>query len=322
MRKRRIFGIGLLVALASLYGLNASWIAGAPDGDITLVSHRGVHQTFSRDGLTNETCTAARIFPPAHPYVENSLESFAAAIDFGAEVIELDIHPTIDGEFVVFHDWTLECRTEGTGRTRDHDVATLQALDIGYGYTADGGQTFPLRGKYIGAMPTLNTVLSEFPDIHFIINIKSRSEKEANALLSYVAPHDWARLSVSGHIKPLSIIQAAKPDIVALSRSETKACLKGYVLTGWYGGMPKSCHNTYVPVPSNYRHFIWGWPHRFEKRLNAVGSRSLLMGSYAGMGSSGIDDLEAVGVVPINYTGLVWINKIETVGPILKPTTQ
>ena len=29
-----------------------------------LIAHRGVHQNFSREGLTNDTCTAERIFPP------------------------------------------------------------------------------------------------------------------------------------------------------------------------------------------------------------------------------------------------------------------
>ena len=317
MKKRRILGFSLLVVTLGIYGLNASWIAGVPDGEMMLVSHRGVHQTFSREGLTNETCTAERIYPPSHTYIENTLASFAAAIDYGAEIIELDIHPTTDGEFVVFHDWTLDCRTDGSGRTRDYDLATLKALDIGYGYTADQGQTFPLRGKYTGAMPTLNEVLSEFPDIPFIINIKSRSETEADALLSYVAPKEWARLSISGHINPLSVIRASKPDIIALSRTQAKKCLKAYAITGWYGGMPKACHNAYVPVPSNYRRLMWGWPHRFEKRLNAVGSRSLLRGPLGGVGTTGIDDLETARIVPLDYKGLIWVNKIEVVGPVL-----
>ncbi len=43
----------------------------------------------------------------------------------------------------------------------------LQALDIGYGYTADGGKTFPFRGKGINLMPTLDEVLNHFPDRSF-----------------------------------------------------------------------------------------------------------------------------------------------------------
>jgi len=317
MKTRHKFGIGLLGILGVVYVYNASWIAGPPSGEMTLISHRGVHQTFSREGLTNTTCTAERIFPIEHQYIENTTESFTAAIGYGADMIELDVHPTIDGEFVVFHDWTLECRTDGTGRVRDHELASLKALDIGHGYTFDNGQTFPLRGKLFGAMPTLDEVLSEFPDTRFIINIKSRSKAEAIALLNYIEPDIFSRLSFSGHASPLSLIQTERSDIVALSRAQSKACLKNYVLTGWFGNMPKPCHRAYVPVPANFRWGIWGWPNRFEKRLNAVGSRSMLMGPYKGTGSTGIDTPDMTSLIPKTYTGLVWTNKIEVTGPAL-----
>ena len=81
----------------------------------------------------------------------------------GADIVELDVHPTTDGEFAVFHDWTLDCRTDGQGVTREHSMAYLKKLDIGHGYTADGGKTFPFRGKGIGLMPTLAEVLEAFP---------------------------------------------------------------------------------------------------------------------------------------------------------------
>ncbi len=70
-----------------------------------------------------------------------------AAFDAGADIVEFDVHPTTDGHFAVFHDWTLDCRTDGKGVTREHTLAELKKLDAGYGYTADGGKTYPLRGK-------------------------------------------------------------------------------------------------------------------------------------------------------------------------------
>ena len=54
----------------------------------------------------------------------------------------------------------------------------LQALDIGYGYTADGGKTFPFRGQGINLMPTLDEVLNHFPNRSFLIHIKSDDENE------------------------------------------------------------------------------------------------------------------------------------------------
>src|SRR3954451_6364224 len=106
-----------------------------------LLAHRGLAQTFDIAGVDNDTCTASRIHPPEHPYLENTLASMEAAFRAGADIVELDIHPTTDGHFAVFHDWTLDCRTDGKGVTRQHALADLKALDVGYGYTADGGPT-------------------------------------------------------------------------------------------------------------------------------------------------------------------------------------
>ena len=70
-----------------------------------------------------------------------------AAFDLGADVVELDIRLTKDNKLAVFHDYTLEYRTDGTGQVRDYIMEELKALDIGYGYTADNGQTYPLEVK-------------------------------------------------------------------------------------------------------------------------------------------------------------------------------
>ncbi len=62
--------------------------------------------------------------------------------------------------------------------TREKTLAELKALDIGYGYTADGGNTFPFRGQGVGLMPSLDEVLARFPDKRFLINIKSKDANE------------------------------------------------------------------------------------------------------------------------------------------------
>ena len=77
------------------------------------------------------------------------------------------------------HDWTVDCRTQGSGDTRSHDMAYLKTLDIGYGYTADGGATFPFRGKGVGQMPELKEVLTALPQGRFLVNYKSNEEREA-----------------------------------------------------------------------------------------------------------------------------------------------
>ena len=186
MRKRDLMAGLILLAIGSVYLLNASWLSSSHPENRQILAHRGLHQTFNPQGVENDTCTASRMETPRHNYIENTLLSLQGAIDMGADILEFDIHPTTDGEFMVFHDWTLSCRTNGKGRTRKQSSTYLKTLDIGYGYTADGGNTFPFRGKFIGAMPTLRDVLVAFPDTYFFINMKSNKTSEAELLTSYL----------------------------------------------------------------------------------------------------------------------------------------
>ena len=317
MRKRRILGFSVFAFISALYLGNASWLAGVPEGEMSILAHRGVHQTYYREGLTNRTCTATRIDAPRHNLIENTLPSMQAAIDAGADIIEIDIKLTLDGEIVVFHDETLDCRTNSSGKTHHHKLSKLKALDIGYGYTADGGETYPFRGKYIGAMPTLREVLTAFPKTNFMVNLKHSKASEGEAYRDYITALDAERLGLIAPNRAAVPIIKAYPDMVLQTRQNAKTCLKGYMLTGWYGAMPEACEKSYVPVPSNLRHFIWGWPYRFEKRLHAVGSRSMLLGPYDGVGSVGLDEIDQLGLIPKNYTGIVFTNKIEIIGPEL-----
>ena len=58
--------------------------------------------TFHMDGITGETCTAKRIYEPEHPFLENTIPSMEAAFEAGADIVELDVQPTTDGEFAAF----------------------------------------------------------------------------------------------------------------------------------------------------------------------------------------------------------------------------
>lgn len=63
---------------------------------------------------------------PGHPYPENSLSSFRAAIDLGADGIELDVELTADGQLVVMHDATLDRTTNCTGCVSAFTLAELR----------------------------------------------------------------------------------------------------------------------------------------------------------------------------------------------------
>jgi hypothetical protein len=48
----------------------------------------------------------------------------------------------------------------------------LRTLDVGYGYTADDGLSYPFRGTGIGLLPSLDDVLSSFPTQAFLIHVR------------------------------------------------------------------------------------------------------------------------------------------------------
>ncbi len=319
MRKRYWTAAAVAAIAGGLYLLNASWLATLPATQPLLQAHRGDYQRYDRTGLTNDTCTATRIFKPTNDYLENTLPSMAKAFKDGADVVEFDVHPTIDHQFAVFHDWTLDCRTDGHGVTRKHTTAELKALDIGYGYTYDGGKTFPFRGRFKGAMPTLDEVLKAFPDKDILINIKSNDPAEGDALDAYLRrvgeSHD-PRLSVYGGDKPIARLQVSRPEMRPFSVASLKACGYGYIALGWTGFMPKACHNTTLYLPVNMTWMMWGYPNRLQSRFAAAGSYIYLLGAQKGkVGLQGLNSPADLTRVPASWRMGVLTDEVETAGP-------
>jgi len=62
---------------------------------------------------------------------ENTLAAYRAAIDLGADFIEVDIHTTKDGQLVSIHDSTLDRTTDGTGPVREITFEALRRLSAG-----------------------------------------------------------------------------------------------------------------------------------------------------------------------------------------------
>lgn len=331
MMLRLVIWTGYLV-LAILMTLGAAWLANASwwssyTARTTVLAHRGLHQTYSRQDLERDTCTADRIFPPEHGHLENTISSMAAAFSLGADVIEFDIHPTTDGQFAVFHDWTIDCRTNGKGVTRNQSMAYLKTLDIGHGYSADGGATYPFRGKFVGAMPTLDEVLSHFPDKRFLINIKSREREEGSQLaarLKQLPPARQALLMSYGHDDPEDALAHEMPDMRTMGKKRLMRCLTHYGAYGWTGVVPASCRNMLILVPENYAPLLWGWPNRFVERMHAAGSEVFLRGPFGG-GSrfpGGIDTIEQLNALPRGFPGGIWTDRIDLVAEHWRLSTK
>lgn len=282
-----------------------------------LMAHRGIHQTFHREQMTKDTCTAARIITPSHHYIENTLPSIAAAFKAGATMVELDIRITKDKKLAVFHDDTLNCRTNGTGKPWQYTMAELKTLDIAYGYTADQGKSFPLRGKGVGMMPSLKEVLATFPTQSFLINVKTRNPLNGDLLATLLknrTPEQNNNIIVyGGGGAPTKRLRELMPEIRSFTRVSVKTCVRNYLLFSWTGVVPQACKNTAIMVPMDYAYLLWGWPQRFVQRMNSHNTEVFLMPSYQAMMSfgGGIDSKALIDKIPPHYHGGIWTNRIE-----------
>lgn len=151
---RKIF-LGFVLLLVGLYIVMAVWTQPAADHPFFL--HKGVDVIAHRGGWG--------LWP------ENTVFGFQKAVDMGVDLLEMDIRSTKDGVLVVTHDAKVDRTTDGTGAVQDFTLSELQALDAGYRWTADDGQTFPYRGQGV-KIPTLREVFETFPQVRMSIEIK------------------------------------------------------------------------------------------------------------------------------------------------------
>ncbi|MBN8501561.1 MAG: glycerophosphodiester phosphodiesterase [Sphingomonadales bacterium] len=319
-------GTALAFLFLVLTFINASWLVKSPGGYPKLIAHRGAHQLYSDAGLTRDSCTASKIFPPTHDTLENTMAGIFHAAQLGSKVIEIDIAPTRDGKLAVFHDWTLDCRTNGKGPVRDATMAELKALDAGYGYTADGGKTFPFRGKGIGLIPELGEVLAAFPRQALMFNFKSKDAAEADLLLAALnaAGRDPVALGDGfyGSVEagPVARMRQLLPQAWVWSKESARACTKAYGWQGWFGMMPDACRGATMMIPLNYQWAFAGWPNRLMARADAAGTRVIVIGPQDDKDRPmGLDLPEQLGEVPATFGGYIWVDDIYTIGPALRP---
>jgi glycerophosphoryl diester phosphodiesterase len=280
----------------------------------TLIAHRGVSQTFPLDNLQNDTCTAKIINPPSHHFLENTIPSIQEAFKYGADIVEIDIHPTTDNQLAVFHDWTLDCRTNGRGVTHEQSMETLKKLDIGYGYTADGGKTYPFRGKGIGAMPTFDEVMQEFSNHKFLVNQKDTFARTVQLLATALQRYPVQQrknIYFFSSDEQYETLKKEVPEVQKIfpTRGEAKNCIPQYLIMLFSGQISNSCNRYALGIPVRYLKYVPGWP-----------SLCLSKAQQANLNVYVIDvdtpkDLERVKGLPLD--GIV-TNRVEIISPLLK----
>lgn len=274
-----------------------------------ILSHRGVHLSYRQGTYDLATgCEAAHIHPPTHDYIENTVRAIGAAFDFGATIVEIDMRRTADGALVVMHDSDLSCRTDGHGRIEDATLETLKSLDLGYGYTADDGVTYPLRGKGVGLFATLAEVFAAFPERSFLVDHKDGQRETADlfiALVRTLPEEQRKRIFYWGPDDCYAAIRQATPvRRYLITRKQAMDWFLPYILTFGLSGFPKEAEGIVIAMPVQYLWIAWGWPGLFLERVHAAGAQFYLIVDtqedarrYAAAPVDGIitDYIEAVG---------------------------
>ncbi len=304
-RMRAVAAAGLVLVAAGALWLNNHSREPMPGEAPYLVAHRGVGQTMFPEHDSRYRCLS-RIRAPEHDFIENTLASTRAAFEAGAHHVEFDIRPTADGEFAVFHDGTLDCKTEASGAIDSWTMADLRRLDVGFGYrTVDGD--YPLRGKGIGLMPSLEEMLDAFPGHHFLVNAKFGADAAHwdNLIerLRRRVDADRRRLAVFGVTAGVERLHSKLPEIAGGSRELAMRCMRDYLLLGWTGRVPGSCHGTITGTWPETGWMLWGWPTTFVERMNRVGTLVILH-------PRDNDERRFAGRIPAGYTGAVQTDHI------------
>ena len=204
--------------------------------------------------------------PDAHPVIghrgasglapENTLQSFALALEQGADALEFDVRLTADGVPVVLHDPTL-------GRTCDRNeplealsAAALAEADAGYHFSA-GGASRPFRGRRIG-IPRVADVLEQFPETPLLIEVKE--VRAARPLAGLIRERGAA-----GRVVVASFLEEALQPFYEAPAIPTGASRQG-ILRLWLAAM------TGFPAP-RARYRAYAVPDRFRDRIHVPTAR-------------------------------------------------
>ena len=167
-------------------------------------------------------------------FPSNTLYAFRRALAAGANMLELDIDVTKDGQVVVMHDTTVDRITNGHGTVASKTLAQIQRLDGAYWFAPGGGNSYRhdrqarayrFRGVATGRkppprgftaadfrVPTLRAVLKAFPHTPTNVEIKGRTKQEA--VSEYLTnANALARLLRTVHRKDVIVVSFKQPAV-------------------------------------------------------------------------------------------------------------
>jgi glycerophosphoryl diester phosphodiesterase len=142
-------------------------------------------------------------------FPSNTMYAFKRSLQVGADMLELDVGVTRDGQVVVMHDTTVDRTTNGHGTVVSYTLKQLRKLDAAYWFSGGSDayrhdrarSAYRLRGVATGRrrppkgftaadfrIPTLTEVMRAF--LRTPINVEIKGRTKAEALAEYLTNAD------------------------------------------------------------------------------------------------------------------------------------
>ncbi|MFK7860581.1 MAG: glycerophosphodiester phosphodiesterase [Granulosicoccus sp.] len=118
---------------------------------------------------------------------ENTLPAFLTALAHGADIMEIDVRLSRDGEVIVIHDEHVDRTCNAHGKVFDMSLTELKQLDAGYHFIDPEGR--PCRGTGTQLL-SLSEMFELFPDTPINIDIKDNSRDAALAVAEAIEKND------------------------------------------------------------------------------------------------------------------------------------
>ncbi len=195
----------------------------APSASFTLYAHRG-----------------SSLLAP-----ENTLQAFELARSYGADVMEIDVRLSRDGQVIVIHDEWVDRTCNGHGRVRDLLLSDLKQLNAGYHFTDLDGASWRDRGVKLS---TLSELFEQLPNTPINIDIKDQLPEAADAVASVIEQCDRVSSSNVGsfHFSTLTQFRQRLPSVTTAAGQSEVAKL--YFQRGLYKQLPFE----YLQIPTSY----------------------------------------------------------------------
>ncbi|WP_444917617.1 glycerophosphodiester phosphodiesterase [Microbulbifer sp. JMSA003] len=121
-------------------------------------------------------------------FPQSTALAFDVALEQGADILELDVHLSKDQNIIINHDADLEKNAGVLDKIEDLTLGEIKALDAGYQFTLDNGNSYPYRNQGHTFL-TLNELFERYPNTIFNIEIKPNnkvlSEKLWQVIVDY-----------------------------------------------------------------------------------------------------------------------------------------